>query len=540
MSPTRSRSRTTGLASVPHAVERPEAIPAARYADPAFFALEAERLWPRVWQMACRLEEIPELGDYVEYEILGQSVIVVRTGPERIEAFHNACRHRGMRLVQGRGNARSGFVCPFHGWCWNPDGSNRFVFAENLFRADQLRSEDLRLRRCRVDTWGGCAFINFDDAAPPLRDCLEPFATYHDAHRVEKMRAEAWLSCILPVNWKLACEAFMEGYHATQTHPQLLARSIKRGYGAGTDTVGFTDPDDVVGSSIYFMQVLSEGMGGGMIHARDIAVAEDLKAMRLPADPMQAIVEWNTRLNDEIVRRALAEGIPMPDLNQLVATGHVSSVNYCFPHFFLLPVYGNAAAYRVRPLGPEETLFEIWTTTLMPEDVDHVPPRAPTRMAWDDPRWPDVVRQDFANLPRQQAGLRSPGFEFMRLSGEVEGLISNYHRVIDGFLAGRSHAELLPNLQQVSGGIDAPIRPIVWKGERAAARGPAKPRRPAKVEARAGNGTRPRAGAKARAKPKSEAGRSAKKQAKARAKATVGAKAKGRAKARPTASRRRR
>ncbi len=464
---TRPRTRLLGF---PHPIERPERIPAARYFDPAFFALERERLWPRVWQMACRLEEIPEVGDWVEYENLGQSVIVLRSGPDEIRAYHNACRHRGMRLVQGRGRAENGFVCPFHGWCWNLDGSNRFVFAPNLFRKDQLAERELALRRCRVETWGGCAFVNFDDEAPPLRDALEPFATYHDAFHVDRMRAESWLSTVLPVNWKLASEAFMEGYHATQTHPQLLARSVKRGYGAGTDTVGFTDPEDVVGSSIYFMKVLSEGMGGGMIHAKDIAVAEALRGMDLPADPMQAIVAWNTRLNDEIVRRSRAAGIPMPDLNALVASGHVSSVNYAFPHYYLLPVYGNAAAYRVRPLGPEETLFEIWTTTLMPEGAAHVPPRTPTHMAWDDPRWPDVVRQDFANLPRQQAGLRSPGFEYMRLSGEVEGLISNFHRVIDGYLAGRPHAALLPNVQKVSGGIDAPIKPIVWTKPRAARR----------------------------------------------------------------------
>ncbi|MEZ4281303.1 MAG: aromatic ring-hydroxylating dioxygenase subunit alpha [Myxococcota bacterium] len=455
-------SSPSRLLSFPHRIERPERIPAARYFDPEFFALERDRLWPRVWQMACRLEEIPEVGDFVEYEILGQSVLVVRTAPDRIRAYHNACRHRGMRLATGRGNAANGLVCPFHGWCWNLDGSNRFVFAPNLFREDQLEAGELRLRECRLETWGGCAFVNFDDDAPPLRPSLEPFATYHDAFRVERMRAESWYETVLPVNWKLASEAFMEGYHATQTHPQLLARSVKQGYGAGTDTVGFTDPDDVVGSSIYFMKVLSEGMGGGMIHPKDIAVAEDLKNMPLPADPMEAIVAWNTRLNEEIVRRNREAGVPMPDLNGLVASGHVSSVNYCFPHYYLLPVYGNAAAYRVRPLGPEQTLFEIWTTTLMPEGAPHVPPRAPTRLDWDDPRWPDVVRQDFANLPRQQAGLRSPGFEYMRLSGEVEGMISNFHRVIDGYLAGRPHAALLPNLQRVSGGIDAPIRPIEW------------------------------------------------------------------------------
>lgn len=447
--------------AVPHAVADPRSIPAARYTDPAFFALEAEQFWPRVWQMACRLEEIPRVGDWVEYALLGRSVIVARTGEDELRAYHNACRHRGMQLAQGRGHSPSGWTCPFHGWCWALDGSNRHVFAENLFDADQLDPDALRLREVRLETWGGCAFVNFDAEAPPLRDSLEPFASYHDAHHVERMRAESWHATVLPVNWKLAMEAFMEGYHAEQTHPQLYARTPSTGYGAGADTMGFVDPADVIGSSIYFMKVLSEGMGGGMIHARDIAVAESLRdQVELPDDPMEAVIAWNTRLNDEITRRARADGIPMPDLNALVTAGHTSSVNYGFPHYFLLPVYGNAAAYRIRPLAPEETLFEIWTTTLLPEDADHEPPKIPTMRPHDDPSWPEVVGQDFANLPRQQAGLRSPSFEHMRLSGEVEGLIGNFHRVLDGYLAGLPSDALLPAVQQVSGPIDAPAKPI--------------------------------------------------------------------------------
>ena len=460
---TQNDGRVRG-ADFPHAITARDRVPAPRYYDPDFFALEVERFWPRVWQMACRLEEIPEVGDFVEYEILGQSVLVVRVaaGSEAgaIRAYHNVCLHRGMRLVEGRGHSPQGFTCPFHGWCWGIDGENKLVFAPNAFDEALLAPEDLRLRACRLELWGGCAFINLDDEAPPLRDSLEPFSSYHDPIGVARMRTESWYTTVLPVNWKLACEAFMEGYHAEQTHPQLLARSAKHGYGGGTDTVGFTDPEDVVGSSLYFMKVLSEGMGGGMIHPRDIEVALSIRDMPLPEDPMEAIVAWNTRLNDEITSRARAAGIDMPDQNELVATGHVSSVNFGFPHFFLLPVYGNAASYRVRPLGPEQTRFEIWTTTLMPDGADHTPPSEPTELAHDDPGWPDVVRQDFANLPRQQAGLRSPGFEAMRLSREVEGMISNFHRAIDGYLAQRSHADLLPAIQQVSGGIDAPIRPI--------------------------------------------------------------------------------
>ena len=100
------------LETVPLRVTDSELIPAQRYYDPAFFELERERLWPHVWQMACRLEEIPEVGDYTEYTILEKSVIIIRT-KNGVKAFHNACRHRGVRLATGPGNCKGkGFHLP--------------------------------------------------------------------------------------------------------------------------------------------------------------------------------------------------------------------------------------------------------------------------------------------------------------------------------------------------------------------------------------------------------------------------------------------
>jgi phenylpropionate dioxygenase-like ring-hydroxylating dioxygenase large terminal subunit len=441
---------------VPHAMTRPDRVPAARYYAPEFYQLECERLWPHVWQMACRLEEIPRAGDFVEYENLGQSIIIVRSDDDTVEAFHNTCRHRGTRLLEDRGSCRDGIVCPFHGWCWNLDGSHRFVYQPDLFDTANLDPADLRLRECRVELWGGCAFICLDDAAPSLRDSIEPFASFHDARGVEKMRTEWWYSSVLPVNWKLAMEAFMEGYHVMQTHPQLMAQSGDTGYAASKarDTTGYGSPDDVIGSALYFMRTLNEGMAS-MVLEKDIRVAEGLRDIELPADPEQATLEWNQRLNDAITEWNRRAGIPIPDQSDLAERGLVSVVNYCFPHFFLLPMYGNAAAYRVRPLGPEETLFEIWSLTLFPEgEAPREPLRTPVPMARDDPRWPEIVSQDFYNLPRQQAGLHGKGFDFMRLSGRVEGMIGNYQRLIDGYLAQLGYDKLLPAAQQVSGPID--------------------------------------------------------------------------------------
>ena len=77
MGSARTQANWTPL-PVPWAVQAPDRIPKQRYYDPDFYALEAELFWPRVWQMACRLEEIPKAGDFVEYEIVDQSIIVVR------------------------------------------------------------------------------------------------------------------------------------------------------------------------------------------------------------------------------------------------------------------------------------------------------------------------------------------------------------------------------------------------------------------------------------------------------------------------------
>ena len=83
-------------------------IPKERYLSREFLDLEYERLWSRVWQVACREEEIPDVGDYVEYTIGDESIIIVRSGPDTITALPNACLHRGTRLADGAGHVADG------------------------------------------------------------------------------------------------------------------------------------------------------------------------------------------------------------------------------------------------------------------------------------------------------------------------------------------------------------------------------------------------------------------------------------------------
>ena len=140
---------------VPFAMELPDRVPKERYYDPEFFALEVEQLWSRTWQMACRLEEIPDARDFVEYQFLDQSIIVLRTDDMGVVAFENTCRHRGVKLVEGSGICAGRFRCPFHGWSYGLDGKNIAVTQRRTFAEHNLvaacapcnrREQDIRRR----------------------------------------------------------------------------------------------------------------------------------------------------------------------------------------------------------------------------------------------------------------------------------------------------------------------------------------------------------------------------------------------------------
>jgi hypothetical protein len=115
------------------------------------------------------------------------------------------------------------------------------------------------------------------------------------------------------------------------------------------------------------------------------------------------------------------------------------------------------SAYRIRPTGPEECIFELWSLTHVAEGVDHHVPTEPTWLPYDSDQFPPIPRQDYGNIPIQQKGVHASGFDFMRLSHEKEGMISNYNRIIDGYLEGVAPERLAAATQMLAGNFDGPI-----------------------------------------------------------------------------------
>src|SRR3546814_11584640 len=86
------------------AVLRDGRVAADSFWSDAQFEAEREAIYRRCWLYMVRAEELPAPGAYVvkDVEICGASVLIVRGQDDALRAFHNVCRHRGMRSEERR------------------------------------------------------------------------------------------------------------------------------------------------------------------------------------------------------------------------------------------------------------------------------------------------------------------------------------------------------------------------------------------------------------------------------------------------------
>ena len=144
------------------------------YISEEYARAERDKLWRKVWLQVGRVEEIPEVGNYITYQILDDSILIVRSAPDTIKAFYNVCSHRGRRLIDTPPGAHHAhgkqlkFVCGFHAWSYNLEGQCTYIMDKENWQG-ALTDQRTRLGGVKVDTWGGWIWINLDPNSEPLR-----------------------------------------------------------------------------------------------------------------------------------------------------------------------------------------------------------------------------------------------------------------------------------------------------------------------------------------------------------------------------------
>lgn len=198
-------------------------LPAWTYHSEALFALERQQLFLTHWQLAGHECDIPAPGDWLAFDLLGERAVVMRGADGVVRAFHNLCRHRGARVVDGaKGHCKGAMVCPFHGWVYNLDGSLRGAARPGSF-GDLPRAE-FGLKPIEMEMFHGFIFLRFAPGPQPaIATLLAPFAEDFAAYRLQDVlpvTMPIW-SSDLPVNWKSVRDVDNEGYHVALAHPGL-------------------------------------------------------------------------------------------------------------------------------------------------------------------------------------------------------------------------------------------------------------------------------------------------------------------------------
>ncbi|MGA0839583.1 MAG: aromatic ring-hydroxylating oxygenase subunit alpha [Pseudomonadales bacterium] len=469
----------------------PTRVPVARYTSKEFFDVEVEKIWKRVWQVACHEDDLLDVGDYVPYDIAGLSFLVVRVSPTEIKAYWNACLHRGRKLREQPGKCATELRCPFHAWTWNLDGSLRQIPCQWDYPG--LKAENEHLVEVKVGTWGRFVFINPDPNCEPLEDFLGDLPSHFELLPYEKRYKEAHVAKVIRCNWKVASEAFMESYHVIATHPQILlggvhdvdtkydvfgnySRAIRCGaleskglpawdalpndgrrrvrhplngwvYEATDDgNVRVTTPKGKVGLYTVDGEVIEGDVGDVNPHLCDWVAGR-----QLPQSDLDRAMAERAKKDDrtdnlhprvafaEMQRQALARSIP--SVADQIADIEFSSVFFTlFPNFHPWGSF-NRIVYRFRPNGTnhEECIMECMYLAPIPENGSYTPCSKIHWLGADDD-WTDapelgmlakVFNQDVRNLPYVQQGLHTMPRDYVQFADYNETKPRHLHMLMD-------------------------------------------------------------------------------------------------------------
>jgi phenylpropionate dioxygenase-like ring-hydroxylating dioxygenase large terminal subunit len=407
-------------------------IPRSRYVTREFHELEKEKVWKKTWQMACREEDIPDVGDTLVYDICELSILVVRSAPDTIRAYYNACLHRGRQLKEGGGN-NTELRCPFHGYCWNLDGSLKQIPSEWDF--PHVDASAWSLPTVRVGTWGGFVFVNLDPDADSLEAHLGELPEHFAKWPLEQRYKAVHVAKVFPANWKVVQEAFMEAFHVVATHPQLLA--------------GIGDANSQYDWKGMFSRAITPN-GTPSPHIRFAPTEQEMfDAMtdrRLDEDPIVQLGEHDTaRSVAGAGGRMRLRGTLGERADELSDAELADSIYYTlFPNFHPWGAY-NRITYRFRPYGDRHDMAIMECMFLDPYDLSKPkPPAVAIHWLGIDDDWTEapelgmlarVFNQDSFNLPKVQIGLASLQKD-VTLANYQETKIRHFHHLLDQFIGG--------------------------------------------------------------------------------------------------------
>lgn len=352
------------------------------YADHSIFERDMARMFRRQWLFVDHASRIPAAGDYLLYEIAGESIILLRDRAGSVRAHYNVCRHRGSRIcLESEGNVKR-LVCPYHAWAYDLDG--RLVSARRM--PDGFDAADYPLHPCRVRVLEGLIFVNLAEDEPPdfdrMADHVRPYLAPHGLERTKIAHREVYPTA---GNWKLALENFNECYHCAPAHPEYtkvnaFVRVIERrercegGYAAETEAWA------------------ERAAHQGFLTGRDDWADE------MPDQPHRA---WREPIREGYLTLS-EDGRPLAPLIGDFRDFDGAQTVVFMPFGYFYATGDHATLFRFTPVTPTHT--DVVVTWLVHEDAEPGRDYDVERLRW---MWHETTIQDTKLIGDNQAGVNS-------------------------------------------------------------------------------------------------------------------------------------
>lgn len=408
------------------------AVPRERYISPRFAELEIERMWSRVWQYACREEEIAEPGDCAVYDGPGASILVVRGDDMEIRAFYNSCPHRGMRMCFTNTSVPR-FTCPFHSMQWSLEGRLQHIPSEwDFLQVDRNR---FNMKPVRAECWGGFVFINRDPDAIPLLDYLGRIVPHFEGWDRSQVYLSAQIRKTVSANWKVCIEGFLEAYHLSGVHAQALP------FGGDSSTQYDVWPDDPnVNRFLQPIAFQSDQWPRHDLNEQEIAQA----AIDVTMGPGHKVeLQQGQTARDYMI--AAVRGIAGPDLAHHSDSELADAMQYMlFPNFVLFRSFLYPLAYRFLPVpgNPDETMFDM--LIFKPKIAGEEPPPVEYHAIGLDqsytetgvlPAWlAQIYDQDASAFPFVQQGMHDGSGQDIVFSSYQEVRLRHLHQTLGQYI----------------------------------------------------------------------------------------------------------
>lgn len=379
-----------------------EPVPVEPCISPAHFEEERSRIFRRCWLNIGRVEEIPEVGDYIvrDLAVCDTSLLVVRGEDGVIRSFHNVCQHRGNHVAwHARGRCKGAFACKFHGWVYDTHG--RLVNVPDEGNYFGLDKDAYGLKAVATDIWRGFIFVNLED--PPRQSLAEYLGTAGKAlegYPFEKMPVCHTYKPEERVNWKVLLDAQQEGAHVPFLHRRSLGPSIPK------------NPD--------FVARMHSFQAYGPHRRLSSSANPDFKP-----NPTAALsARYGPGALDAFAGVSAAAG---DERNVMVGIFDFYAI---FPNFVVAVLYGTYFTYNIWPLAVDRTIWEIRMYYPEPANAGH-------RFANEYGRigLRDSLMEDASTHERIQASLKSGALRHFLFQDE-EVLLRHNHAVVRDYIEG--------------------------------------------------------------------------------------------------------